>query len=212
MLADADQRHTFLFTSAVPSEGKTFTSANFAASLCQQGFHTLLIDADLRKPAVSPLIFGDHRKPGLSDVLAGRISLSEAIIPAELENLSVLTAGSRAPDPAELLATQKMRDLLIEATQLYDRVVIDTAPTLAVSDALLIAPEADVVCLVVRSCSTARKSVARAVKSLGEVGARPAGIVFNFVPSGSNQDSYYYSGKTYGSYGAKGVYGAGARH
>ena len=115
-------------------------------------------------------------------------------------------------DPAELLATQRMRDLLTEATQLYDRVVIDTAPTLAVSDALLIAPEADVVCLVVRSCSTARKSVARAVKSLGEVGARPAGIVFNFVPSGSNQDAYYYSGKTYGSYGAKGVYGAGAQH
>jgi polysaccharide biosynthesis transport protein len=212
MLADADARHTFLFTSAVPSEGKTFTSANFAASLCQQGYRTLLIDADLRKPAVSPLIFGDHRKPGLSDVLAGRISLSEAVIPAELENLAVLTAGSRAPDPAELLATQRMRDLIVEATQLYDRVVIDTAPTLAVSDALLIAPEADVVCLVLRSCSTARKSVARAVKSLSEVGARPAGVVFNFVPSGSDQDAYYYSGKTYGTYGAKGVYGAASRH
>ncbi len=212
MLADADARHTFLFTSAVPSEGKTFTSANFAASLCQQGYRTLLIDADLRKPAVSPLIFGEHRKPGLSDVLAGRLALSEAVIASEIENLSVLTAGSRAPDPAELLATQKMRDLLAEATKLYDRVVIDTAPTLAVSDALLIAPEADVVCLVVRSCSTARKSVARAVRSLGEVGARPAGIVFNFVPSGSNQDSYYYSGKTYGTYGAKGVYGAGTTH
>lgn len=212
MLADADARHIFLFTSAVPSEGKTFTSANFAASLCQQGFRTLLIDADLRKPAVSPLIFGDHRKPGLSDVLAGRISLSEAAIPSELDSLSVLTAGSRAPDPAELLATQRMRDLLAEATQLYDRVVVDTAPTLAVSDALLIAPEADVVCLVVRSCSTARKSVARAVKSLSDVGARPAGVVFNFLPSGSNQDAYYYSGKTYGSYGAKGVYGAGSKH
>jgi len=212
MLADADARHTFLFTSAVPSEGKTFTSANFAASLCQQGYRTLLIDADLRKPAVSPLIFGEHRKPGLSDVLAGRLSLSDAVIPAELENLSVLTAGGRSPDPAELLATQRMRDLLTEATQRYDRVVIDTAPTLAVSDALLIAPEADVVCLVIRSCSTARKSVARAVKSLAEVGARPAGIVLNFVPSGSTQDAYYYSGKTYGSYGAKGVYGAGAKH
>ncbi len=212
MLADADQRHTFLFTSAVPSEGKTFTSANFAASLCQQGYRTLLIDADLRKPAVSPVLFGDHRKPGLSDVLAGRISLSEAVIPAEIENLAVLTAGSRAPDPAELLATQRMRDLIVEATQLYDRVVIDTAPTLAVSDALLIAPDADVVCLVLRSCSTARKSVARAVKSLSDVGARPAGVVFNFVPSGSDQDAYYYSGKTYGTYGAKGVYGAASRH
>ncbi len=212
MIADADARHTFLFTSAVPSEGKTFTSANFAAALCQQGYRTLLIDADLRKPAVSPLIFGEHRKPGLSDVLAGRLSLSEAIMPAEIENLSVLTAGGRAPDPAELLATQRMRDMLAEATQMFDRVVIDTAPTLAVSDALLIAPEADVVCLVVRSCSTARKSAARAVKSLAEVGARPAGIVLNFVPSGSRQDSYYYSGKTYGSYGAKGVYGAGAKH
>ncbi len=209
MLAEADARHTFLFTSAVPSEGKTFTSSNFAASLGQQGFRTLLIDADLRKPAVSPLFFGDHRNPGLSDVLAGRIALSEAINPSELENLSVLTAGSRAPDPAELLSTKRMRDLLEEAGRLYDRVVIDTAPTLAVSDALLLAPQADVVCLVIRSCSTSRKSVARAVRSLSDAGSRPAGIILNFIPSGSNQDSYYYSGKTYGSYGAKGVYGAG---
>jgi Mrp family chromosome partitioning ATPase len=86
-------------------------------------------------------------------------------------------------------------------------VVIDTAPMLAVSDTLLIAPHADVVCLVLRSFRTAQKTAARAVKSLADIKCRPAGIVLNFVPSGSGS-YYYYSGKYYGSYGAKGVYGA----
>jgi uncharacterized protein involved in exopolysaccharide biosynthesis len=108
MLAHGETRRSFLFTSAMPSEGKTFSSTNFAVTLAQQGFRTLLVDADLRKPMVSAVFFGEHRKPGLSDVLSGQVAFEEAVIATEIENLSILTAGSRAPNPAELLATRNM--------------------------------------------------------------------------------------------------------
>ena len=206
MLAHADTRRSFLFTSAMPSEGKTFCSTNFAVTLSQQGFRTLIIDADLRKPMISPVFFGEHRKPGLSDVLAGQVALSEAIIPTEIENLSVLTAGGRSPNPAELIATPGMREILEEALNHYDRVVIDTAPILAVSDTLLIAPHVDVSCIVIRANSTSRKTAARAVRALGDIKCRPAGVVLNYLPTGSGRE-YYYSDKYYGSYSSKGVYG-----
>ena len=207
MLANAETRRSFLFTSAMPSEGKTFCSTNFAVTLCQQGFKTLIIDADLRKPKVSPVFFGEHRKPGLSEVLSGQIVLEEAIVTTEIENLSVLTAGGRAPNPAELIAASRMRELLDEALTIYDRVVIDTAPVLAVSDGLLIAPHVNVTCLVIRACSTTRKTASRALRALTEIKCRPAGVILNFLPTGSGSE-YYYSGKYYGSYSSKGVYGA----
>ena len=206
MLANAETRRSFLFTSAMPSEGKTFCSTNFAVTLSQQGFRTLIIDADLRKPKVSPVFFGEHRKPGLSEVLSGQIALEEAIVTTEIENLSVLTAGGRAPNPAELIATPKMRELLDKALTQFDRVVIDTAPVLAVSDGLLIAPLVNVTCLVLRACSTTRKTASRALRALTEIKCRPAGVILNFLPTGSGSE-YYYSGKYYGSYSSKGVYG-----
>ena len=209
MLAESTTKRSFLLTSAMPSEGKTFCSANFAITLCQQGFRTLLIDADLRKPAVSPMFFNEHRKPGLSDVLTGRVPMIDAISATEIDNLSVLTAGSRSPNPAELLAAQRMQEVIQEALEQFDRVVIDTAPTLAVSDALLIAPHVDVITLVLRASATPRKAAARAVKSLSDINCRPDGVIFNCVPSGSGgYYSYYSSGKYSGTYGAKGVYGA----
>ena len=207
MLANAETRRSFLFTSPMPAEGKTFCSTNFAVTLSQQGFRTLLIDADLRKPMVSTVFFGEHRKPGLSEVLSGQRALEEAVIATEIENLSILTAGGRAPNPAELIATPRMRELLDEALTLFDRIVIDTAPVLAVSDTLLIAPYVNVSCLVVRAGSTPTKTAARAVRALTEIKCRPAGLVLNFLPTGSGSE-YYYSGKYYGSYSSKGVYGA----
>lgn len=209
MLAHGETRRSFLFTSAMPSEGKTFSSTNFAVTLAQQGFRTLLVDADLRKPMVSPVFFGEHRKPGLSDVLSGQVAFEEAVIGTEIENLSILSAGSRAPNPAELLATRKMVELLEKAAEGYDRLVIDTAPALAVSDALLIAPHVSVTCLVIRAAATPKKTIARAVKALSEIKCRPAGIILNFLPTGSGS-YYYYSGRYYGNYAGKGVYGAKA--
>ena len=119
----------------------------------------------------------------------------------------MLTAGGRSSNPSELLPGQPFRDLMSEALQQFDRVVIDSAPLLAVSDTLLIAPHVDVLCLVVRSFMTPRKMVGRALKTLSETHIKPAGIIFNCLPAAGSY-SYYYSGKYYGSYGSKGVYGS----
>ena len=207
MNAHVENQRTFLLTSAAPSEGKSFCSANFAITLAQQGLSTLIIDADLRKPTISRLFFGMHRKPGLSECLLGLTPLKEAVQSCQIEGLSVLTAGGRSPNPSELLSGQPFRELLEEALRIYDRVVIDSAPLLAVSDTQLIAPRVDVICLVIRSFMTPRKMVSRALKTLHEIHIKPTGIVFNCLPAASSY-SYYYSGKYYGTYGSKGVYGS----
>lgn len=203
-----ENARTFLFSSSMPSEGKTFCSSNYAVTLAQQGFNTLFMDADLRKPGGSIVFFGENRKPGLSEVLMKTASMNSAIMPTHIDNLSVLTAGGRAPNPSELLTFENIQRVLSEALSKYDRVVVDSAPLLAVSDTLLIAPHIDLCTLVVRAFSTPRKMVLRALKSLEETKTEPAGLILNFLPSGrGGYYAYYYSGKYYGSYGAKGVYG-----
>ena len=203
-----ENARTFLFSSSMPSEGKTFCSSNHAVTLAQQGFNTLFIDADLRKPGGSIVFFGENRKPGLSEVLMRSCTMKNAIMPTHIDNLNVLTAGGRAPNPSELLTFDNIERVLTEALSKYDRVVVDSAPLLAVSDTLLIAPHIDLCTLVVRAFSTPRKMVMRAIKTLEETKTEPAGLILNFLPNGrGGYYAYYYSGKYYGSYGAKGVYG-----
>jgi polysaccharide biosynthesis transport protein len=203
-----ENARTFLFTSSMPSEGKTFCSSNYAVTLAQQGFNTLFIDADLRKPGGSIVFFGENRKPGLSEVLMRTCTMKNAIMPTHIDGLNILTAGGRAPNPSELLTFDNIERFLTEALSTYDRVVVDSAPLLAVSDTLLIAPHIDLCTLVVRAFGTPRKMVMRALKSLEETKTEAAGLVLNFLPSGrGGYYAYYYSGKYYGSYGAKGVYG-----
>ena len=203
-----EKARTFLFTSSMPSEGKTFCSSNFAVTLAQQGFNTLFIDADLRKPGGSIVFFGENRKPGLSEVLMQTCAMKNAIVPTHIDNLQIMTAGGRAPNPSELLTYENIDRVLKEALAKYDRIVVDSAPLLAVSDTLLIAPHIDLCTLVVRAFITPKKMVMRALKSLEEAKTTPAGLILNFLPSGrGGYYAYYYSGKYYGSYGAKGVYG-----
>ena len=203
-----EKQRSFLFTSAVPSEGKSFSSANFSTVLAQQGLKTLLIDADLRKPSISSIFFNANRKPGLTEVLLGKEMLKDAVNDSGIEGLEVLTAGGLASNPSELLSGQPFRQLLEEVLKTYDRVVIDSAPILAVSDTLLIAPGIDVVCIVVRSFLTPRKMVSRAMKELSAVHVTPAGVLLNCLPSSGGSYAYYYSHKYYGTYGGKGVYGS----
>jgi len=203
-----ENARTFLFTSSMPSEGKTFCSSNFAVTLAQQGFNTLFIDADLRKPGGSIVFYGENRKPGLSELLMRSCTMKNAIMSSHIDGLSVLTAGGRAPNPSELLTYENLERVMSEALSRYDRIVVDSAPLLAVSDTLLVAPHIDLCTLVVRAFGTPRKMVARAIKSLEEIKTQPAGLILNFLPSGrGGYYAYYYSGKYYGSYGAKGVYG-----
>lgn len=203
-----ENARTFLFTSSMPSEGKTFCSSNYAVTLAQQGFNTLFIDADLRKPGGSIVFYGENRKPGLSELLMRSCSMKNAVMATHIDGLSVLTAGGRAPNPSELLTYENLERVMSEALSKYDRIVVDSAPLLAVSDTLLVAPHVDLCTLVVRAFGTPRKMVARAIKSLEETKTTPAGLILNFLPSGrGGYYAYYYSGKYYGSYGAKGVYG-----
>ena len=211
LLGEEDQRRLILVTSAIPSEGKTFTSINLAAAFATQGLRTLLIDADLRRPALSAtLLSRDARKDesfrGLTDVLSNLCPLSEAIRPTQVEHLSLLPSGRRAPNPAELLSQPGVAKLLESFITSYDRVVIDSAPVNAVSDSLGLAPQAHAVCLVLRFGKTPRRAIQRALTLLKKSGARMAGLVMNRMPTSRGASYYYYY---YGDpYIADSVYGA----
>ncbi len=198
-------RRIFLFTSPLPGEGKTFSSSNFAVTLAQQGLRTLLIDADLRKPGIARLFSNRADQLGLTDVLSGELSLSEALTPVMIPNLHVLTAGHMVHDPSELLGTRAFDDLLRQCAQEYDRVVIDSTPCLVVSDTLLFARRVDVCCLVIRAFSTPKSVLRRAVKVLSDAQCHPEGLILNCLPSDGNgyYVQSYFSSNGNGSYPAK---------
>lgn len=230
LLGPEAERKVFMFTSALPSEGKSFTSANYALSLAQQGHRVLLIDGDLRRPSLHKIFIrpgpgengeADVDVAGIVDYLIGEISLEDAVHPVAARDvdvlgtapadertvtatgggLSVLTGGRRAPNPAELLSGRSFGELIVEASKLFDRVVIDSAPVLAVSDTLLMAAHVQSVCVVVRAGTTARNAVQRALSLLTAAGRQPAGVILNRLPRGRGTGYYYY----YASHG----YGAG---
>lgn len=205
LLGEPGQRRTFLFTSAVQGEGKSFTASNFAVSLAQQGLRTLIIDADLRLPTLAKIFFDQAPHPGVADVLGGRLAVAKAWRESEVPNLAVMTAGNRPHHSAELLAGPAFDRLLREALTSFDCIVIDTAPVNAVSDTLLLVKLVQSVCLVVHSAATPRNAVARACHKLREAGAPLAGIVLNHLPpEGGSGYHYHYSPGAYG----EGVYGA----
>jgi len=179
-----------MVTSALPQEGKTTTSINCAVVLAQKGGRVLLIDADLRRPSIHKTLgMGPHS--GLSNVLTGSTTLKDATRSAILPNLFVLAAGTPPPDPAELLASSKMRDVLAELREQYDHIVIDTPPSLSVTDAVVLSPRADAVVLVIRSGQTTKQALRRSRDILTQVNAKVVGVLLNAVDL-SSPDYYYY--------------------
>jgi succinoglycan biosynthesis transport protein ExoP len=197
---------TVAFTSAIPGEGKSFCAINFAIALAQHGYSTLLIDADLRLPTVERAFFGGEPGPGLSDLLAERAGMEEVVRATTVDNLSVLTAGTLIEHPAELVGSAPFPALLRSALERFDRIVIDTAPVLAVSETLVIASQVDAVCFVVRAASTPGAVAARAVQRLRESKAKVPGFVLNGLPTRHGGYYYHYQASGYGEdeiYGAK---------
>jgi capsular exopolysaccharide synthesis family protein len=205
LLGKESERRSFLFTSGVPGEGKSFCSINYAVALAQQGLRTLLIDADLRLPSIGKRLFSDEPHPGTSDVIAGQVPLERVIRNSQVENLFVMTAGTRAPNPAELLATGGFAELVQQALTKFDRVVIDSAPVIPVADTLLLVRHVQSVCLVLHAAKTPRKAAQLACHKLTAAGRRPVGFILNRLPA-NNSVGYYYT-YSVGEYG-KGVYGA----
>lgn len=192
---------TILITSALPREGKTTTSINTAVVLAQKGTRVLLVDADLRRPSIHKTL-GLGPRIGLSNVLTGGATLQQATIRSSmLPNLYILPAGTPPPNPAELMASAQMIDLLAELRDQYDHVIVDTPPTLSVTDAVVLSTRADAVVLVIRSAQTTKPALRRSRDILAQVNARVAGVLLNAV----NLDSadYYYYYEYQGKYGQR---------
>ena len=181
-LGDESKRRITLFSSALPGEGKSLTSANFAAGAAGQGRKTLLIDMDLRRPAIHKLFGLTHEQihGGLTEYLANLAPFEDVICHASNQpNLDLILAGKHAANPGELLNTGRLRGLLAQACLDYEVVVIDTAPFLAVPDTRIIAPLAHNFCLVAMAGQTPKGAIRRALELLEEDGIPLSGIIFN---------------------------------
>lgn len=181
-----------LITSALPKEGKSFTTANLGQVIVRQhGRRALLIDADLRNPQLHN-VFGAERGPGLGDYLRGEADEYEILQRGPMENLFLIPGGQAGTNPAELLSGGRMKTLLQRLEPLFDWIIIDSPPAVPVTDASVIANDCDGVLLVVRSNSTPTDAARRARNEF--VGRNVVGVVLNGVTSDvSPYMQYYYA-------------------
>lgn len=211
LLGDETKRNINLFSSAVPSEGKTLVSSNFAIASAQQGKKTVLLDLDLRKPKVH-VGFGLKRselKKGITEVLAGQVDWRDAVeSDTGQENLSCIFAGVKAPNPGELLDSEAISALFEELGKEFDVIVVDSAPLLAVPDTRLLIPLVDNFCLVVRAEMTPKKAIQKVIDLMDDDGTTPSGIVINGFEEKKGLFNYKY-GYGYSGYGGYGQYGKG---
>ena len=182
---------TVNFTSAGPNEGKSTSALNFAVLVARQRERVLLVEADLRRPKLSVTLRIDPQ-PGLSEVLKGQLDPSEAIRREVLPNLDVLPSGGETENPSDLLNSRAMEELLGALESEYNYVVIDSPPILAVTDAAVLAAQADGSVLVVRSGRTDQRAARRAMDQLDRVGVRVLGAVLNEVAPSVTEESYYF--------------------
>src|SRR5574337_345226 len=187
---------SILFTSAMPAEGKTGLSINTAITLSQLGHNVLLIDADMRRPTCHGLL-DLPMTPGLSDYLTGNADLASIIRPTAVPHLHCVPAGTIPINPAELLASPRMRATLAGFAQAFNHIVIDAPPLLGLADASILATMVEGVILVVHAERTPREAIQQALKPLIELHARLLGVVLNQVNVRLNGYSHYYAYHTY---------------
>ncbi len=201
MSAD-DPIRALVVTSASPREGKTTVTANIAISLAQSGKRVLLVDTDLRRPRVHRA-FGVSGARGATNVIVGEARLTDVVSSTDVPNLDVLACGPIPPNPSELLHSQRFGELVSEALEHYDRVIFDSPPLGAVTDAAVLAPQVDATLLVVKAHETTRDALASALRQLRDVGAHVAGGVLNDLDprrKGYAGGDYYYYYRREGYY------------
>lgn len=186
----AEPAKTVVITSSVPREGKSTITSNLALVLAGLDKRVLVIDADLRRPQVSEH-FGIEGDVGLTSVLVGNVSFDDARVRRENLGVDVLAAGAVPPNPAELLTSEAVRELLASVADRYDAILIDAPPLLSVADAALMAPRVDGVIVIVDSSRTRSAQLARAMRDLEGAGARIVGVVLNKTRSSSRRKRYY---------------------
>jgi capsular exopolysaccharide synthesis family protein len=183
--------HTLLITSPSPSDGKSTVVANLGAALAQSGRKVAVVEADLRRPVV-------HKKLGLPNLqgmsalfVQPKISLNGALQETGIQNLCALTSGDIPPNPAELLGSEKMSEILRQVGTQVDIIVMDTPPVMAVTDATVLSTRVDGVLLVVKPGTTKLAAARQAVEQLQRVGANVLGVVLNEIDLGHSRYGYY---------------------
>jgi capsular exopolysaccharide synthesis family protein len=187
----AEQRaHTLVITSTGPGEGKTVVSTNLAKGLAMTGRKVLIIDVDMRRPRVHE-VFGVAREPGLSELLAGTVDLTQAIRQMPMPDLFVMPAGGPTETPTELLSSPQFAELLKSLLEKFGWVILDAPPVNVVADACIVANRAAAVLFVASAQQTKRSAALNALEQLDLAGATFLGAVLNKVPL--RRDAFYYS-------------------
>lgn len=181
---------TLLITSTMPQEGKTTTCINLGITLAQQGHSVVVVDCDFRRPMLHNYFaqYVKDNRHGLSDVLIGRLKLESAIVKNSVHNLSFITSGTIPPNPAELLGSKKMVQMLENLKAAFEYAIIDAPPTLGVADARVLGRICDAVLVVVKAQTTHREAVIDVKSELERSGEKVIGFVLNGIDITS---SYY---------------------
>jgi len=191
-LRDEETFKSFLITSGVPSEGKTFVATNLALTLAgRDNSRVLLIDGDLRRPAVHTVL-GTSSKPGFAEYLAGTAGIGDILQYGPIPNFGFIPAGDDAEHAAELTADQRVEELLVNMASAFEWIIVDSSPVIAVSDPVNLARACDAVLLLTRAVSTPYPITQKAQKELS--GSRLLGLVLNGVEDSPHSSYGYYNG------------------
>jgi capsular exopolysaccharide synthesis family protein len=178
-------------TSAGVGEGKSTTLANLAVVSAQAGRKVILVDADLRRPTLHQ-VFGLSNEAGLTTMIMDEVAFSTPPLQATgVEGLSVLTSGPQPPNPAELLGSRRMAEVIAALAEWGDQVFFDTPPVVAVTDAAVLATKVDGVLLIISAGKTRREYARTAVQRLEQINARLVGTVLTNVQAGGGFTGYY---------------------
>lgn len=196
-------KKTVVLSSALPNEGKSTTCGNLAITLAETSAKVLLIDGDLRKPALHKFFEVDNSK-GLSNLLVGFDSVADSVKRNIVKNLDLITAGALPPNPSELLGSHNMQVFIQKMEEYYDYILIDSPPINIVTDAVVLSQHAAGILLVARAMETTIDELDNALESIRTANSNVLGIVVADVRYG-NQSKYYssYRRKSYSSYYGK---------
>jgi succinoglycan biosynthesis transport protein ExoP len=191
---------TLVVTSPSPQEGKTTTAINLSVTMAEAGGRVLIVDTDMRRPRLHRS-FGVPNQAGISTVIVGKSTLEEAVKRTDVPNLDVLTCGPVPPNPSELLHTDRFGAVLADCLRLYDRVILDSPPTSAVTDPAVLGNLADGVVLVVKAGETTRDAALHARRQLNTANARLVGVIVNAIDFSNPAYGYDYYYRNYYRYG-----------
>lgn len=196
------QLKTILVTSTMPGEGKSWTTANLAITFAQAGKKVVIVDADMRKGRQHNLFNLDNR-PGLSNYLSGidetgiieSLDIFKYIKPTEIQNLYLMPCGNYPPNPSELLASEATINMIDRLQNTFDIIIFDGAPSLIVTDALILSRIVDSTIIVTKYNDSKKDDLLKVKRNIENVGGNIAGVILNRVPINAKKlnETYYYS-------------------